>query len=592
MSEILTRDQVKEENKWDLSSLYQSEEEFLKDVEILKNKTAEAPSYSGIMDNSKEDLLKVLSWYYDSLFVEECIGSYAFLNYSTDVADSQATKRLGTISQICTAFDASVSYLVPEILACKNVEKWIEEEEFADYKIAVKKMLRFKDHTLVPEQEKLLALESDVAQVPSDTFSALTNGDMKFESVDGQPLTQSSYTTFLHSKDRSVREKAYKNFYASFEGLKSTIANLYYGSVKQDLFSSSVHGYKNALDAALFVDDVDESVYMNLINTVHEAFPLLHRFYEIKRKALGLEKLAHYDVYVPLVDSVEFNTPYEEGVKIILEALKPLGEEYTSIIKKGLTTDRWADKYENKGKRSGAFSAGGYKGNPFLLVNYKEDVLDSVFTLAHEGGHSMHSYYSAKNNPFPCYSYVIFQAEVASTFNEQLVAKYLMDTVKTKEEKAYLIAKQLDDMIATLFRQTMFAEFELKCHQLVENGQPLTIETLRSTYRGLLENYFGPDVELLDVSDLEGIRIPHFYRAYYVYKYSTGICASIALSEKVLNGGKKELDDYLGFLKSGGTMFPIESLKEAGVDMSTPEPIRAAINKFEKLMDEFEELTK
>ena len=307
---------------------------------------------------------------------------------------------------------------------------------------------------------------------------------------------------------------------------------------------------------------------------------------------MGKEKLKHYDVYTAIVPEVNSKHTYAEAVSLIKEAVKPLGEDYSEILVKGLTTERWVDRYENKGKRSGAFSAGGFIGNPYILTNFEEDVLDSVFTLIHEGGHSMHSYFSSHNNPFPHYNYTIFEAEVASTFNENLLSAYMIKNAKSKGEEAYLIAKNIDDIVATFFRQTMFAEFEMLLHDKGENGVPLTIDTMRKTYRELLEAYFGPTLEFEENSDMEGLRIPHFYNAFYVYKYATGIAASIALSQRVLNGGKEEKDDYLSFLKSGGSRYPIEALKVAGVDMSKPDAVIATTKHFESLINRLEELTK
>lgn len=292
-----------------------------------------------------------------------------------------------------------------------------------------------------------------------------------------------------------------------------------------------------------------------------------------------------YDVYVPIIKDIKVHNTYEEAVEIIVKALSPLGEDYCRTLKEGLLGG-WVDKYENKGKRSGAFSAGSYVGDPYILMNYKEDVLRAVFTLAHEGGHSMHSWYSVNNNPFQNYDYTIFEAEVASTFNEQLIAKYLIDNAENSDMKKFLINKQIDDIIATIFRQTMFAEFELITHTMAEEGVPLTVDSLRAEYRKLLEKYFGSNVELEELSDLEGLRIPHFYRAFYVYKYATGLSAAFALSEKVLTGGEREREDYLSFLKSGGSKFPLDSLKLAGVDMSSPEPVQDAMKKFESLVNE------
>jgi oligoendopeptidase F len=395
----------------------------------------------------------------------------------------------------------------------------------------------------------------------------------------------------MEKSDRDLRQRAYKAFYKQFDAHKTTLAALYGGSVKQDVIKARIRGFPSARAMALFPDNVDESVYDNLVATINANLNTLHRYYELRKKALGLSELRHYDVYVPIVQSATRHTTWNEAVDMISQALSPLGDEYVETLRSGLL-GRWADRYENKGKRSGAFSAGSYSGDPYILMNYKEDVIRDVFTLAHEGGHSMHSWYSAKHNPFMHYGYTIFEAEVASTFNEELLFRHLMKTADSRELKAYLVNKRVDDILATLFRQTMFAEFEHRVHALEEGGNPLTVDVLRSEYRTLLTKYFGPAMVFEDESDLEGLRIPHFYGAFYVYKYATGISASLALAERVLSGGKQEREDYFSFLKSGGSRFPIESLKMAGVDMSRPEPIQAACDTFGKLVKELEGLLK
>lgn len=589
--EIKERKDVRAEDKWDLGSLFASDEAYNEALARIQKIAAEAPSRRGLLGRSADDLYDVLTWVYDGLLTAETAGNYAFLNWAADGLDPANQTRMGVFSQLATACEAALSFLQPELMASSDkVAVWIEEPRFKDYRIAVKKMLRMKDHTLSPDQERILALQSDPASTANDAFEALADLDMKFADVNGRPLTQSTYNSFMIDPDRKVRKQAYDNFYEGFESHKNTLAKLYYGSVKQDVFIAKVRNYPTSLEAALYMDDVPTSVYRNLISAVHNGFPLLHRFYDLKKRALGLERLAHWDVYVPIVSGVKVNTPFDKAVETVSKALAPLGEDYVRTLVGGLTTGRWVDKYENKGKRSGAFSSGSFVGNPFLLLNYKEDVLSDVFTLAHEGGHSMHSYYSSRSNPFPCYNYTIFEAEVASTFNEMLVGRHLLDTAKDDALKAFILCRQLDGYVGTLFRQTMFAEFELKCHEAVEAGEPLTVESLRAIYRKLLEAYFGPEVELPPCADLEGLRIPHFYRAFYVYKYSTGISASTALAKRVLEGGKRELDDYLGFLKSGGSKFPIESLKAAGVDMSTTAPVDEAVRTFGGLMDSLEKL--
>ena len=577
-----------ESDKWDLSSLYPCDEAWETDLGRLKKKIDEASKFKGTLSKSPVALLSAMKWLSDTMMLAEQVYVYASLKYSAQSDDPENQRMIGTISQVYTDLVASVSYMDPEILEIKNLEKIIEDKDFDDCRVYLKKILRQKSHTLSPAEEEILAKQSELQSTPNKAFEMLTNVDMNFGSIDGMPLSQSTWASFMLSPDRDLRRRAYEQFYETYRSHEQTIATLYASSVKQDIFNARVRGFDTALDAALYSDDVPKSVYTGLIDAVHKALPLLHRYYGLRKRILGLSELRHYDVYVPLVSSIKTHKTYEQAADIVRQALKPLGEDYVKTLYKGITTDRWVDRYENKGKRSGAFSSGGFIGAPYILLNYKEDVLGDVFTLAHEGGHSMHSYYSKRNNPFLCYDYTIFEAEVASTFNEQLVAKYLTDNAESEEMRTYIIAKQIDDMIATLFRQTMFAEFELLCHTQQEQGQILTVTTLRKTYRNLLEAYFGPEMVFEENSDLEGLRIPHFYNAYYVYKYATGISAAIALSQRVLNGGWRELDDYLGFLKSGGSKFPIQSLKSAGVDMSTQAPVEAAMKKFEALLSQFE----
>ena len=582
------RSQVAESDKWDLSSLYPCDEAWETDLGRLKKKIDEASKFKGTLSKSPVALLSAMKWLSDTMMLAEQVYVYASLKYSAQSDDPENQRMIGTISQVYTDLVASVSYMDPEILEIKNLEKIIEDKDFDDCRVYLKKILRQKSHTLSPAEEEILAKQSELQSTPNKAFEMLTNVDMNFGNIDGMPLSQSTWASFMLSPDRDLRRRAYEQFYETYRSHEQTIATLYASSVKQDIFNARVRGFDTALDAALYSDDVPKSVYTGLIDAVHKALPLLHRYYGLRKRILGLSELRHYDVYVPLVSSIKTHKTYEQAADIVRQALKPLGEDYVKTLYKGITTDRWVDRYENKGKRSGAFSSGGFIGAPYILLNYKEDVLGDVFTLAHEGGHSMHSYYSKRNNPFLCYDYTIFEAEVASTFNEQLVAKYLTDNAESEEMRTYIIAKQIDDMIATLFRQTMFAEFELLCHTQQEQGQILTVTTLRKTYRDLLEAYFGPEMVFEENSDLEGLRIPHFYNAYYVYKYATGISAAIALSQRVLNGGWRELDDYLGFLKSGGSKFPIQSLKSAGVDMSTQAPVEAAMKKFEALLSQFE----
>jgi oligoendopeptidase F len=473
------------------------------------------------------------------------------------------------------------------------MEEFLAHPRIADYRIYLQRIIRYRPHILSDKEERIIALHAEGEGTPHDAFSVLTNVDFDFGVIDTpegkRPLSQSTWSIFMESPDRDLRRRAYEMFYNCFESHKTTLASLYSGSVKQDVIGARVRGHASARAAALFPDNVDGTVYDNLIAAIGENLDALHRYYRLRKKALGVAELRHYDVYAPLVQSVKRKTSWNEAVDFISAALVPLGDEYVSTLQSGLL-GRWADRYENKGKRSGAFSAGSFTGDPYILMNYKEDSLRDVFTLAHEGGHSMHSWYSARSNPFMQYSYTIFEAEVASTFNEDLLFRHLEKNAESAEMRLYLVNKRADELLATLYRQTMFAEFEHICHSLEEGGTPLTLEVLRTEYRKLLEKYFGPEMVFEAASDMEGLRIPHFYRAFYVYKYATGISASLALAERVVGGGKREQEDYFAFLKSGGSRFPIDSLKVAGVDMGTPEPVRAACRYFSRLVDELEGL--
>jgi oligoendopeptidase F len=593
---IATRSQVLENDTWDLSALFPSVQAWEKSMEELKDRIEAAPSFKGHLIAGKESFLKALAWYKETAILAESLANWAFLNYSADASDNKNVQRYSVVTQELAKLGTNMAYFDPELLLIdeETINKYQSDPDFSDYKVYLKKSRRFKQYVLSEKEERIIALESEVGATARTTFQDLTNVDFDFGTVETKegpkPLTQSTFSSFMMQEDRELRKKAYLQFYANYKSHQQTIARLYEGQVKQDMFRCKARGYDSCRQKSLFPDNVPQKVYDNLVSCVHEALPSLHRYYELRAKLMGLDTLAHYDVYVPLVSGVQTKTSYDDAVTIVCKALAPLGEEYVSIIEKGLTTERWVDRYENKGKRSGAFSSGCYSGKPYILLNYKEDVLRDLFTIAHEGGHSMHSYYSVRNNPYFQYDYTIFEAEVASTFNEQLVARYLLDTAKDTKTKAFILSKQLDDIVATLYRQTMFAEYEDTTHRLAEDGTPLTVETLRTEYGKLLKEYFGPKVAFEEESDLEGLRIPHFYSSFYVYKYATGISAAIALSQKVLNGGKQEQADYLAFLKSGGSEFPIDSLKKAGVNMEEAEPVRSALKYFASLLDEFEQL--
>ncbi|MGP1587129.1 MAG: oligoendopeptidase F [Treponemataceae bacterium] len=593
---IPERTQVSQKDKWDLSSLYKNDEEWEIDLKKIGHLADEIVKFQGKLKNSSQDLLKVLVLNEDLEKICEKTGNYAFLQTAGDAGNAEFQDKLGRYMMVSSDAQSKTCFIVTEIqeISDEQMQSILKKDDFSDYKIMLQKILHNKPYILSEKEEKLFAMMSESAQCPKNAFSMLTNVDMNFGSIkisekEEMPLSQSTYSIFMENQDRNIRKEAYTKFYNTFESHKNTIAALYSGNVLQDVFSAKARGYKSCLNMALFPDNVPESVYQNLIQTVRSNLESLHKYYAIRKRALKLDELHLYDVYVPLVEQAKSTIPYDKAVDILREALLPLGQEYTQTLCNGLTGG-WVDKYENKGKRSGAFSSGGYTGYPYIMLNYKEDSLRDLFTMAHEGGHSMHSWYSARSNPFSCYNYTIFEAEVASTFNEELLFQYLIKNTTDSNVKNYLICTRTADIMATLHRQTMFAEYELTTHELVENGVPLTIENLRSEYKKLLQTYFGSQVNFENTSDLEGLRIPHFYNSFYVYKYSTGISASLALSQRVLNGGKSELDDYFKFLKSGGSRYPIDSLKIAGVDMSSPEPIKAALKRFELLVDQMDQI--
>ena len=596
-NKIPLRDEVPAKDKWDLSSIFKSDDEWEEALKSLPAITKKVAAYKGKLGESDKTLLEALKAYEQAQLKMETVYHYASLIHEANEDDSAATDKNGRALMAYTQMQSELSFIDPEIQAIDETKlrQWISQPEYADYKVFIEKNLHFKKYILSEKEERILSLQMQTAETPYTAFSVLTNVDINKTfgtvNVDGEekPLTETTWSVFLHSQDRKVREEAYKKFYAKFEEHQNSIAALYAGSVNQDIFSVRARGYDSSLHQALYGNKVPLSVYHNLIDCIHKNLDTLHEYYSLRKKVLGVKELRHWDVYVPLVKSVETKTSYEEAVEICRKALAPLGKEYTDRLCDGLLNG-WADRYENVGKRSGAFSSGCYIGNPYILLNYKDDVIRDVFTMAHEGGHSMHSWYSVHNNPFMSYDYTIFEAEVASTFNEELVFKYLLENAKSKEMKAYLLSMRADDILATLHRQTMFAEFELKAHETVENGTPLTAELLRKIYRDLLELYFGPEMVFESNSDLEGLRIPHFYTAFYVYKYATGISAALALAKRVTEGGEKEREDYFKFLKSGGSRYPIESLRVAGVDMESTEPVQAACDTFKAIVDELKQI--
>ena len=595
---IPERKDVPQSDKWDLSQLYKSDADWEKDLAKISELTEKVCSFKGKLSENSETLLASLKALEELDRTIEQVYQYASLQHSADEGDSAAQEKHGRVMMVVTDSESRISFYTPELMAIEDekLNQWIEQPQFADFKIFVKKSVHMKPYILSEKEERILALQNESAQTAYNTFSLLTNVDLNFGTVkiDGteKALTQTTWSQFMDNPDREIRREAYQKFYATYEAHQNTLATLYAGSVNNDVFSARARGYNSSLEAALYSNKVPVSVYKNLVETVRKNLEPLHKYYSIRKRALKVDHLKHYDVYAPLVADVDTHTTYEESVEICRNAMAILGKEYTDTLCGGLLNG-WCDRYENKGKRSGAFSSGGYVGYPYILLNYKEDVIRDVFTMAHEGGHSMHSWYSVHNNPYLSYNYTIFEAEVASTFNEELVFQYLLKQAEEKNDgrmKAYLLSMRASDILATLYRQTMFAEFELKAHEMVENGQPLNATVLRGIYRQLLVDYFGPEMEFESNSDMEGLRIPHFYNAFYVYKYATGISAALALAKRVTTGGQSEKEDYFKFLKSGGSRYPIESLKVAGVDMESTKPVQDALDVFKNIVDELDKI--
>lgn len=599
MSEVKSlpsRQDVPLEDTWDLSKLFGSDANWEKELEAVEKVLPEFQQFQGKLGDSAESLCECLTFDSDLDRRIEQLGNYAFLKMTEDQANSTYQRLVGRFQHMATQAAEQASFIRPEILAipAETFKKFIEDEKLARFKIQLERLQRYQKHTLSQREEQLLAMQGEMAQSASKAFRQLLDADLKFGEITNDKgelveLTNSSFIQMLNSSNRDVRKTAFHQFYEQFEGHKNTLAATLNGSVQTDIYYAKARNYDSALDAALFSDNVPRSVYENLIKTVRGSLDGLYRYYDLRRRKMGLDEIHHYDTYVPILSEIKTQYSWDQAVDVVIDSLEPLGSDYTSVLEAGLR-GRWCDRYPNKGKQSGAFSSGGFDCDPYILMNYHDDILNDVFTLTHEAGHSMHTYYSKKNQPFETYDYTIFVAEVASTFNEQLLSKRLQELAKDDKNRAYLINNEIDDIRGTIIRQTMFAEFELIIHEMAESGEPLTIEALRETYSKLLKDYFGPDFTIDEELSLECLRIPHFYRAFYVYKYATGMSAAIALSQRVLNGGEAELKDYLNFLKGGSSLYPLDLLRGAGVDMEQPQPVEVALKHFGALVDELDSL--
>jgi oligoendopeptidase F len=594
---LLPRAKVKPQDTWDLSSLFPDDTAWESAFGDWSGRITGYAQFKGKLAEGAETLAACMQFDADFDRTGERLGTYAFLRTSEDQGNSDAQRMKGRYTHVATQAAEAASYIRPEIMAIspEKIEQFLAAPALAQWKLSLERMLRYRPHTLGPKEENLLAMQGQMSEASNQVFRQLNDADLKWGTIKNErgervELGHSSFSAFLHSPQRRARKEAFHAYYAQYDAHKNSIAAALNGSVQRDVYYARARNHASAREASLFQDNVPVTVYDNLIEAVHRNLPALYRYYEVRRRKMRLRDIHHYDTYVPILADLEKRHSWDQAVKVVVDSLAPLGDEYCRELQRGMTVGRWCDRYPNQGKQSGAFSSGSFDGQPYILMNYQPQVLDHVFTLTHEAGHSMHSHYSAKSQPYQYYNYTIFVAEVASTFNEQLLAKHLMARAKGPNERAFLLNRMIDNIRGTIIRQTMFAEFEKVIHALVESGEPLTVDRLRGEYRKLLELYFGPAFTIDPELELECLRIPHFYSAFYVYKYATGLSAAIALAERVTKGGRQELDDYLGFLKGGCSRFPLDLLRGAGVDMEKPEPVDTALQLFAEMVDELDEL--
>ena len=596
LKQLPPRSKVKTADTWDLASLFPGDDAWEKAFARWEKRIAGYARFQGKLAEGAKTLGACLKFDQDFERAGERLGTYAFLKMTEDTAEDKYQRMHGRFVNASGRAAEAASYIRPEILAISNarMKKFLAHRLLATYRLMLERLVRHKPHTLGKKEEKLLAMQTEMAQATGQIFRQLNDADMKFPAVKNEKgqwieLSHATFGTLLHSPVRTVRRNAFGKYYRQYADHRQTLAATLNGSIQRDVYYARARNYPNALEAALFSDRVPVAVYQRLIASVHRHLPALHRYYDVRRRKMRLRDIHHYDTYVPILSDLQTRHTWNQAANLVIEALRPLGSNYCGTLEKGLQ-GRWCDRYENRGKQSGAFSCGSFDGDPYILMNYQPDVPEHVFTLAHEAGHSMHNFLSASNQPYVYHDYTIFVAEVASTFNEQLLSKHLMLGAPDDRHKAYLINRLIDAIRGTIFRQTMFAEFEKITHELAASGEPLTVDRFRQTYRELLELYFGPDFALDDELSFECFRIPHFYRAFYVYKYATGMSAAIALAQRVTGGGRRELNDYLNFLAGGCSKDPLDLLRGAGVDMEQPAAVDAALDQFDRLVDELDRL--
>jgi oligoendopeptidase F len=589
------RSEIDERFKWHLNDIYASDEAFEAELGGAAKYPEILAGYAGELCGSAEKLLEYMKLDDELTGIAENLINYANRKSDEDTAVSLYSGYCDRVNALLVAIGSSAAFAVPEIISIsdEDMERFYNEQPGLEhYRLAISRIRAKRPHILSPEEERIAAMAGEMSASPATIFSMLDNADIKFPDAadkDGNRhrLTHGSYIPMMQSEDRELRKSAFTNLYATYKGFENTYTATLSAHLKSLAFGAAVHKYENTLEAALDSTEVPSSVYYKLIDAVHANMDKMYRYVALRKKLLGVDELHYYDLYAPMVSDVKDVIPYEEAVKTVLEAVKPLGEDYCGIMKGGFESG-WVDVYENENKCSGAYSAGAYV-HPFVLLNHTDD-LQSEFTIAHEMGHALHSYYSNKTQPITYRDYKIFVAEVASTFNESLLMQHLLKTTTDKRKRAFLINYFLEQFRTTLYRQTMFAEFELKINEMQARGEAVTSDALCALYGELNDLYFGDGIVHDPEIDHEWERIPHFYYDYYVYQYATGFSAAIALSERVLNGGEKEREDYLGFLKGGCSKTPIDLLKGAGVDMTDEKVVNDALKLFGELLDEMEKI--
>ncbi|OFI05558.1 oligoendopeptidase F, plasmid [Clostridium acetireducens DSM 10703] len=592
---IKNREDIPERYKWNIKKVYENNEEFEKYFKMLKEIAPKLKEYQGKLNDSNK-LLEYLKLDEKVSRLAEKLYVYAHCKLDENTANTTQQAIKSNIEGYFAELGNYKAFFVPELLSLDEnavLDGIKKAEELKIYEFYIKDILKLKPHVLGKEQEELLALVSDCMQSPENIFSMLTNADITFPNIKDEnnnevPLTEENYSIYIRSKNREVRKQAFNALFTTYAKYKNTIAASLSGSVKNFVFNSKIRKYKSALESSLKPNNIPLEVYDNTIDTVNKNLSSLHRYVRIKKKLLNLEDIHMYDLYVPIIDTPDSNIEFQEGVNLALEGLKVLGEDYLEIFKKGIN-DGWIDIYENKGKRGGAYSSGCYDTMPYILLNYNNK-LNDVSTLVHEMGHSIHSYYSRKTQPYIYADYTLFCAEVASTTNECLLINYLIEKEQDKNKKLFLINQQLEQIRTTVFRQVMFAEFEKIIHEKIETGNALTSSDLCGIWHDLNIKYFGPDMVIDEEIDIEWARIPHFYWDFYVYQYATGYAAANSFAENILTEGKTAAENYKNFLKSGGSDYPINLLKKAGVDMTTPKPLEDTINRFNELLDMLENI--